>query len=54
MTRRISKGICKLCQKEFSKGSMTKHLEACQRKTIDVARAAASRLTNLPGEPQYH
>jgi pRiA4b ORF-3-like protein len=50
MTRRISKGICELCQGEFSKGSMTKHLEACQRKAIDAARAAGRR----PGRPMKH
>lgn len=50
MTRRISKGICELCQKEFSKGSMTRHLEACQHKAIDVARAAGRK----PGRTMKH
>jgi Plasmid pRiA4b ORF-3-like protein len=50
MTRRISKGICELCQGEFSKGSITRHLETCQRKATKAARAAGRR----PGRTMKH
>lgn len=43
MTKRISKGICALCQGEFSRASMAKHLEACQRRAADAAHAAGRR-----------
>ncbi len=50
MTKRISKGTCALCQGEFSRASMTKHLEACQRRAADAARAAGRR----PGRTMKH
>lgn len=50
MVRHISKGTCECCQGTFSKGSMTKHLEACQRKAIDAARVAGSK----PGRAIKH
>jgi len=37
MTKRISKGTCALCQGEFSRASVTKHLQACQRRATDAA-----------------
>ncbi len=50
MTKRTSKGTCALCQGEFSKASMTKHLQACQRRAADAARAAGRR----PGRTMKH
>lgn len=47
MARHMSKGICERCQGTFSKGSMTKHLEACQRKSIDAARAAGRTMKHF-------
>ncbi len=43
MTKQLSKGTCSLCHGEFSKATMTKHLEACQRRANDAAAEAASR-----------
>ena len=43
MTKRISKGICALCQGELSRANMTRHLEACQRKAADAERSAGRR-----------
>jgi hypothetical protein len=43
MTKRISKGTCALCQGEFSRASMTKHLEACQRRATEASRAAGHK-----------
>jgi hypothetical protein len=50
MTKRISKGTCALCQGEFSRASMTKHLEACQRRAAEAARAAGHK----PGRTMKH
>jgi Plasmid pRiA4b ORF-3-like protein len=43
MTKQLSKGTCALCHGEFSKATMTKHLEACQRRATDARAEAASR-----------
>jgi hypothetical protein len=43
MTKQLSQGTCYLCQGEFSKGAMTKHLEACQRRAIAAQAEAASQ-----------
>jgi hypothetical protein len=43
MTKQISTGTCYLCQGEFSKATMTKHLQACQRRANDAAIAAGHR-----------
>src|SRR6266487_3021906 len=53
MTKQLSKGTCSLCHGEFSKATMTKHLEACQRRAIPAAAEAASR---KPGRKtkKYH
>ena len=32
MTRQTSKGKCNFCHGEFSKSSMTRHLEACEQR----------------------
>lgn len=37
MARQISRGICTLCQGEFSKATMTRHLEVCQRRADEAA-----------------
>lgn len=50
MTKRISKGTCALCQGEFSRASMTKHLEACQRRAAEAQRSAGRR----PGRTMKH
>jgi hypothetical protein len=42
MTKQLSKGTCSLCHGEFSKATMTKHLEACQRRANDARAKAAS------------
>lgn len=38
--RQTSRGICRLCQREFSKSAMTRHLEICQQK-IELQENAA-------------
>lgn len=43
MTKQLSKGTCSLCHGEFSKATMTKHLQACQRRASDAQAAAVSR-----------
>ena len=43
MTKQLSKGTCALCHGEFSKASMTRHLEACQRRANEARAEAASR-----------
>jgi hypothetical protein len=44
MTKRIAKGTCYLCQGEFSKATMTRHLEACQRRANEAAVATSQKL----------
>lgn len=43
MTKQLSKGTCYLCHGEFSKGTMSKHLEACQRRAHNAQAEAVSR-----------
>jgi Plasmid pRiA4b ORF-3-like protein len=43
MTKQLSKGTCALCHGEFSKATMTKHLETCRRRASDVRAEAAGR-----------
>ena len=43
MTKQISKGTCSLCQGEFSKTAMTRHLEACQRRANEGAVSAGQK-----------
>lgn len=50
MTRNISKGICEFCQGTFSKGSMSRHLEACQHKAAKGVHTADRR----PGPTMKH
>jgi hypothetical protein len=50
MTKRISIGTCALCQGEFSRASMTKHLEACQRRASEAKRSAGHK----PGRTMKH
>ncbi len=50
MTKQISRGICALCQREFSKATMAKHLEACQRRIAAAAIAAGHK----PGRTMKH
>ncbi|HEY1348549.1 MAG TPA: hypothetical protein VGF67_02845 [Ktedonobacteraceae bacterium] len=47
MARQISRGTCAFCQAEFSKTTIARHLETCQRK----AREAAGR---RPGRTMKH
>lgn len=42
MPRRSSTGKCTFCHGEFSKGSMTKHLEACKARVATAQSDAAS------------
>src|SRR5260370_5083888 len=64
MTKQLSKGTCSLCHGEFSKATMTKHLEACQRRARDARAEAPSRnparktkkfhlLLEAPGPPLH-
>ncbi len=39
MTRQISKGTCTFCHGEFSKASMTRHLESCEQRVAIQAEA---------------
>ena len=39
MTRQISKGTCSFCHREFSKASMTRHLESCEQRAAIQAEA---------------
>lgn len=39
MTRQTSKGTCSFCHREFSKASMTRHLEACEQRAAIQAEA---------------
>jgi hypothetical protein len=52
MAKQISRGICSLCQREFSKSTIGRHLEACQRKANEAAVAAGKK----PGRTakQFH
>ncbi len=50
MTKQISRGTCALCQGEFSKAAMTKHLEACQRRVAAAVAAAGHK----PGRIMNH
>lgn len=50
MTKRISQGTCALCQGEFSRASMTKHLQACQRRATEAKRSAGHK----PGRTMKH
>jgi Plasmid pRiA4b ORF-3-like protein len=39
MSRQISRGTCNFCHEEFSKPSMTRHLESCKQRTTLQAEA---------------
>jgi Plasmid pRiA4b ORF-3-like protein len=39
MARQISKGTCSFCHAEFSKSSITRHLETCEERAITEAKA---------------
>jgi len=41
MTRQTSKGTCSFCHREFSKVSMTRHLEACEQRAAIQAEAGS-------------
>ncbi len=41
MTRQTSKGMCSFCHGEFSKATMTKHLETCQQRIMAQAKAGS-------------
>src|SRR5256712_12749575 len=41
MTRQTSKGTCSFCHREFSKASMTRHLEACEQRAAIQAEAGS-------------
>jgi len=43
MTRTATKGTCQLCHGVFSKGAMSKHLEACRQKTDVTATSKATK-----------
>ncbi|MGH2508942.1 MAG: hypothetical protein ACRDHZ_16285, partial [Ktedonobacteraceae bacterium] len=45
--RRTSRGTCMLCQREFGKAAMTRHLEACRQKAVTEAQAGKP----LPSPP---
>lgn len=61
MARQISKGKCSFCQGEFSKSSMTRHLESCKERaqagTGGQQKSRASRKMHLVvegrGQPMY-
>lgn len=40
MTRQISKGTCNFCHNEFSKSSMTRHLESCKQRIVPAPAEA--------------
>ncbi len=41
MTRQTSRGTCTFCREEFSKPSMTRHLEACKQRAAIQAEAGS-------------
>jgi Plasmid pRiA4b ORF-3-like protein len=41
MSRQISKGTCAFCHSEFSKSSMSRHLESCKQRTAIQAEAGS-------------
>jgi len=41
MARQTSKGICTFCHGEFSKSTMTRHLETCEQRAITEAKAGS-------------
>jgi Plasmid pRiA4b ORF-3-like protein len=43
MARQTSKGICAFCHREFSKASMTRHLEACEQRASTVKKTESRR-----------
>ena len=45
MARQTSKGICTFCHREFSKATITRHLETCEQKASTEAKAGSRRKT---------
>jgi len=45
MTNKESRGICKFCEQDFAKRSMTKHLTGCQKRqeTIETANTGKTK-----------
>jgi hypothetical protein len=43
MTKQVSKGTCLLCKGEFSKATIARHLEACQRRANEEAVSAGKK-----------
>ncbi len=43
MARQTSKGVCTYCHGEFSKSTMTRHLETCGQRAITEAKADSKR-----------
>ena len=41
MARQTSKGICTFCREEFSKSTMTRHLETCEQRVSTEAKAGS-------------
>ncbi len=49
MTRQISKGTCTFCHGEFSKASMTRHLESCEQRVAIQAEAGSHQKAQKTG-----
>ena len=45
MTRQTSKGTCTFCHGEFSKATMSRHLETCQQRAVAEAKVAGRQKT---------
>ena len=45
MTRQTSKGTCTFCHGEFSKATMSRHLETCQQRAVAEAKAGGRQKT---------
>src|SRR6266496_258958 len=49
MTRQTSKGTCTFCHGEFSKASMTRHLESCEQRVAIQAEAGSHQKAQKTG-----
>jgi hypothetical protein len=49
MTRQTSKGTCSFCHREFSKASMTRHLETCEQRAAIQAEAGSHQKARQTG-----
>ena len=55
MARRIAtRGTCNLCNRDFAKGAMTRHMRSCRNKTADASQGPSSKSFHVIVEGRYY